>query len=123
MLETAMKEATSGRIKIEDVGSQAAERLLEFIYTGNLHLEKEEKVIPDDLIVELLHCADKYEIPEMKQLALLQLQFQLNISNAVKFAKAVQLYGGGDCAVSKVLEFCKKLVIPNVQNIFCTSVA
>ena len=111
MLETDMKEAASGRIKVDDVGPAAVEQLLAFNYNGKFTANDGSNTeISDDLITELLHCADKYEIPEMKQDLFVQMLSKGSAENAVKFFNAAELYGAEESLLREILDFCKKLV-------------
>ena len=102
-----MKEAKLGRIKFEDVGSRAVERMLYFMYTGKLFATEEKEPVTDQLIIELLHCADKYEIAEMKASVLAEMKAKLSTVNAVKFAQAAELYGAEKWVLEEILDFCK----------------
>ena len=104
-----MKESASGRIKIEDVSSVAVERMIGFIYTGDLSFGKAHcNMLSDNLITELLHYADKYGIPEMKQEVLEQMQKLLSSRNAIRFLKVAEIYAAGDSLGKEILDFCKK---------------
>ena len=86
-----MKEAASGRIQVQDVGSGAVERMLNFVYTGKLFPTDEKEPVTDELIIELLHCADKYGIAEMKEYVLALMRSNLSTRNALKFAQTAKL--------------------------------
>ena len=114
MLEADMVEAAEGKIKVVDVGSSTVSFMMDFIYTGKFsHLEKHD--LADDTLVELLHCADKYEIEGMKQHVLELMRAKLAPANAVKYASAVELYGAEEDEelLVEVLDFCKLLVCVN----------
>ena len=59
MLETDMKKAALGIIKVEDAGPAAVERILGYINSGKLILEQDKSdELSDSVITELLHCAE-----------------------------------------------------------------
>ena len=109
MLETDMKETASGRVNLEDVSSECVEQMIEFIYTGTLSVdEKGNSELSDDLITQLLYCAEKYEIPDMTVELLVLMRAKLSVENAVKFLTAAELYGAEETTVNDILDFCKK---------------
>ena len=55
MFESDMKEARQRMVVIEDIKAKTIEKLLEFIYTGEVDGM-------EDVAEELLYAADKYEI-------------------------------------------------------------
>ncbi|EFX78350.1 hypothetical protein DAPPUDRAFT_246402 [Daphnia pulex] len=61
MFATDMRETNSGRVPIEDIGSEILEQLLHFIYTGNLTTATMES-----MGAELYIAADKFRIMELK---------------------------------------------------------
>ena len=106
MLETNMKEAASKRITIIDVESEAVERTVNFIYTGKLFSQADRP--SDNSIIQLLHCAEKYAIADMKKEVLNQMVCRLTVNNAIRFVDAMKTYNGDKASVAKVLEFSKK---------------
>ena len=103
-----MKEANSGRIKVKDVGPAAVKRTLDFMYTGKLFSTREKEPATDDVLIELLHCADKYEITNMKPSVLVKMKEILSTPNALKFANAAELYRVETSFREEYLGFCKK---------------
>jgi speckle-type POZ protein len=61
MFATDMRETNSGRVPIEDIGSEILEQLLHFIYTGKLTTATMES-----MGAELYIAADKFRIMELK---------------------------------------------------------
>ena len=57
MFEINMAETKSGEVKIEDMSASTLERLLEFIYTGEVADMQE--------VMELLYAADKYQMSDL----------------------------------------------------------
>ena len=109
MLSTAMAEKESGRVKIRDVAPQAVQLMLDFIYTGSLFRdEKTKNRVPDELLVQLLNCAEKYGIEALKDQVGLEICANLTVMNAIMFVDAVKTYGADERVVGEVLEFCKK---------------
>ncbi|KAH9390694.1 hypothetical protein TYRP_006273 [Tyrophagus putrescentiae] len=60
---TETKEALEKRVVIEDVSAEAMERLLIFIYTGELKFDKEETEMP---LLEFMAAVDKYQVDRLK---------------------------------------------------------
>ena len=119
MLETDMKEAALGRIKVEDAGPAPVERMLGYIYSGKLFLEQDKnEELSNSLITELLHCAEKYEITEMKQEVIGQMMSQLAVTNAIMFLNAAELYGAGEGVQMEIMEFCKKWVYYFLHKVY-----
>lgn len=106
MMETNMEEAASGRIKVDDVRPETIGRMLKFIYSGKLIGEN----VSDYVLIELLHCADKYEIAELKETVARCMLGRLSHSNAIKFATALELYRGGYAVVKDLINYCRRLV-------------
>jgi hypothetical protein len=63
MLETDMKEKLDGRMVLEDIGSEAINAVLEWVYTGCLDLAGVKK-LNFCVINEILFAADKVELEE-----------------------------------------------------------
>ncbi|CAE8702898.1 unnamed protein product [Polarella glacialis] len=61
MLNSNMREAT-GRIEIADFSDQAVEAFLRFMYSGRL-------VVKSGRLLEVAALADKYAVPDLKNLA------------------------------------------------------
>ena len=58
MLTSDMREAKTGVVVLQDIEGKTMEKLLEFIYTGEI----EEM---DDQLERLLYAADKYEVQDL----------------------------------------------------------
>ena len=103
MLASGMKEASSSRIVISDVETGTIEQMLEFVYTGKLT----KTLLTDELLIELLYCADKYEFAQLKSNVLNQILLKLSIENAIKFVRAAKMYRGDEKIISALLKFSK----------------
>ena len=97
-----MKE---GRIHIEDVRHEILEQMLEFAYTGDF---KTGSPLPDDLLIQLLCYADKFQFAALKNEIWTRMQSQLSVNNAVKYVQAVNTYGAGQEVRNGMLQFCKR---------------
>ena len=101
-----MEEAASRRIVIDDFEPEAVGRMIDFIYKGTLF--SQEETPSDESIIELLDCAEKYEITDLKKEVLHQICYRLTVNNAIEYAKAVKTFNGDYVTLTKILEFCKK---------------
>ena len=62
MLQTDMEEARTGRVVVDDIDPDTLELVLGYVYTGQLELGTEAD------ISQLVHAADKYDMPGLKAL-------------------------------------------------------
>ena len=106
MLETNMREATAGRIVVEDVGLETIENMLNFVYKGTLNHSTDS--LSDDMLIELLYCADKYDVVELKVESLRRMQSKLSMENAMKFAKAAKSFRADEEILNSMFHFCKR---------------
>ena len=107
MLNTDMKEKETGRIKINDVRPETVQLMLDFIYTGQLNFEKgTNNGSPlDELLVQLLNCAEKCGINYLKDQVGNEICENLTVMNTTKFVDTLNTLKAGDGIVGKVLEF------------------
>ena len=82
--------------------------MLAFAHTGKFFGQENTKVALDEAVIELLHCADKYEIADLKEEVVRFMKATLSCSNAIKFATAVELYRGDQATVNEFYSFCRK---------------
>ena len=108
MLDTDMKEAASGRIKVEDVHPETIGQMLDFIYKGEMFAPDQEAKVSDETIIELLHCADKYEIDELKKQFVKFMLDVMSPSNAIKFATALEQNRAESRTVDEFNKYCRK---------------
>ena len=109
MLETDMSEKETGVIKIVDVTPETVQLMLDFIYTGKLFSKKDPKDKPSDqVLIQLLDCAEKYGIDELKDQLGRKICEHLTVANAIPFFESLKLYKMDEKIGGKVLEFCKK---------------
>ena len=109
MLDTEMSEKETGRIQIKDFQPEAVQRMLDFLYTGTLFAEQERKErLPDQVLVQLLDCAEKYGIHELKDQVGHEICENVTVTNAIQFVDVLKMYKVDEALVSNVLAFCKK---------------
>lgn len=107
-----MKEASVGRIVIEDVEPETIECVLRFIYTGALQNDS----LSGDMLIELLHCADKYDINELKAETLRRMESSLSTENVMELVSAAKLHGADDETLSNMLLFFKRYDVPDLMQ-------
>ena len=99
--------APSSLLRNADLNSETSERILEFIYTGDFLNDPPS----DDMMIELLQCAHKYEISSLKMEVLSRMSVTLSIDNAIRFVQAVKTHAAGDDGDKVVMhmrQFCKR---------------
>ena len=108
IFNTDMKEKEAGRIKIKDIPPETFQLMLDFIYTGSLFGDEQAKGRPssDVLLIQLLNCAEKYGIDELKEQVENEICANLTMTNAMKFVDALNTHRADEAVVRKVLEFC-----------------
>lgn len=84
------KEALEGRVVIEDVRAEVLDLLLNFLYTGKV--DKTFAIGNEELAVELLAAADKYQIESLKTICGEQLAAQLTLQSMFHFLLVAELY-------------------------------
>lgn len=85
MFEHDMQESKRNKVEISDMDPDSLEEMLKFIYTGKVtNLEK--------LADNLLAAADKYDLPNLKQMCEEQLCDDLSITNAVEYLILADLH-------------------------------
>jgi hypothetical protein len=82
MLESNMLEASTHRIFIDDVGPEPLKAFLDFIYTGSFGSPS------DPMILEILYCAEKYDVKELIHAAMVYMLEHVSPENAVRFTAA-----------------------------------
>lgn len=81
----------SNSIKITDISYKTFDTFLNYIYTGDLTLEKDENEM--DRLMELSYCAQKYLIEDMRKQCLKKLTEQLNHDTILPFiAKSFDMH-------------------------------
>jgi speckle-type POZ protein len=88
MFQRDRKENKTNEAEITDVTPAAFKTLLRFIYTGHCEV--------DNLAEELLVAANKYDIPDLKQICAKELRFQLTVDNAVRLLVLSDLHQAED---------------------------
>lgn len=106
MFETkSTKEAQEGRVIIEDVRAEVIELLLCFLYTGKI--DKTKTSGSEELTVELLAAADKYQIDSLKEVCTELLAEKLTFQTMFNFLLVADLYNAPDLK-SRVVDFIAK---------------
>jgi hypothetical protein len=107
MLEAGMTTEAERHLVLQDVYQNTVEQMLEFIYTGSV--SKNSAPLYTNELIDLLQCADKYSIDELKTEVLHLIKASLAVENAIKFFSAVKLYAAGEegqRVASEILDFC-----------------
>ena len=117
MLEADMKEASVGRIEIADVESETIECLLCFIYNGALSTD----LLSGDILIELLRCADKYDMIELKAETLKRMDVSLSTENVIKLVSAAKTHGADEETLNQMLLFFSQLILTKTDAIFSLS--
>lgn len=86
MMETAMVESEENEVTISDISSQALTEFLRFIYCG-----KVQEI--DEIANELLYCANKYDVPDLKPICVRSLAKMLSKSNVLETMMLAELHG------------------------------
>lgn len=85
MMETSMRESQSGKATIDDIGSHALMEFLRFVYCGRV-----ENI--DEVAVELLYAATKYDIAGLKPLCVHSLMRNICVSNVIEVFMMADLH-------------------------------
>ncbi|XP_017463687.1 PREDICTED: TD and POZ domain-containing protein 4-like, partial [Rhagoletis zephyria] len=93
------KESMEGRVVIKDVSAKVLQLLLAFLYTGLVNLEGDE-----ELTVELLAAADKYEVDSLKAICSEQLAAGLSAQSMFATLHFAEQYSAPELK-SKVVDF------------------
>ena len=95
MLDTEMSEKETGRIKIKDFQPETIQRMLDFLYMGTLFAEQERKErLSDQVLIQLLDCAKKYWIHELKDQVGHEICENVTVTNAIQFVDILKTYKG-----------------------------
>ena len=85
MFSHPTKESKDSRVEINDISANTMEKILHFLYTGNVTNEVIDK--------ELFIAADKYQIIRLKAICEYNLVKHLNITNALELAVSANMCG------------------------------
>jgi speckle-type POZ protein len=88
MFQHDMTESKTNEAEVTDVTPESFKALLRFIYTGHCEV--------GNLAEELLVAANKYDIPELKQLCAKELGKKLTVGNAVRLLILSDLHQAKD---------------------------
>ncbi|XP_022764232.1 BTB/POZ domain-containing protein At3g56230-like, partial [Durio zibethinus] len=94
-------------ITLSELNTEELESLLEFLYTGNLPLDKLEKHV-----FALYVAADKYEIPYLQESCERYMQNSMNISNAIEILEIADAHSN-----TKLKETALNFVVQNMKSI------
>ncbi|XP_057322581.1 speckle-type POZ protein B-like [Microplitis mediator] len=108
MFSHEMIEKKESKISIPDITPRIFEKVLEYIYT--------DKVIGlDEINVELLKAADKYQLQSLKNICQESLCGGLNFENAFDIMILADSYNA-----TYLLEFTANLLVLNMKNVIDT---
>lgn len=100
MIMSPMKEAKTQSVKLEDIDGETMMEVLRFLYTGTI--ENIENLAPD-----LLFCADKYELNELKSYAARAMANSLTVDNVLEYYTLADRYDE-EYLLGKCVGFIKK---------------
>lgn len=108
MFQSNMQERENNQVIIEDIGQEALEELLRFIYAGKIeNLEAVSR--------SLLVAADKYDVFELKAVCENCISNDLTIENAIDTLEFAELYGANN-----LLEQATKFIISHKEAVIGT---
>lgn len=103
MLNTEMKESKNNVIEINEVDPKAMKIFLKTVYTG----VEETKPIPTEFISDVLDLAEKYDLKDLKEHCVSQIQNTVGVRTATTFMILADKYHLED-ARKTVVMFMKK---------------
>jgi BTB/POZ domain len=86
------KESQTRTVNIEDIDSRVFRKLLQFLYTGNSGISKQDPCV---LLQALFLAADKYQVDALKEICEECLAHQLAFGNVLLHLVWADLYGAG----------------------------
>lgn len=89
MMETKMRESEEGKATIDDIGEKALLEFLRFVYCGRI-----EGI--NEVAVELLYAASKYDMPDLKPLCVDSLSKNLKLENVIETLILADLHSETD---------------------------
>ncbi|KFM61035.1 Speckle-type POZ protein B, partial [Stegodyphus mimosarum] len=114
MFETEMTQSRNSSIKIPDGDSMVINRMLRFLYSGNLDLFR-GNVVQTTNVMELYAAADKYDIPALKKKCTFYLKSNLYVQNLCQVLELADAHSDGDLS-NIVFEF----INAHAEEVFST---
>ena len=108
MFRTDMREKQNKEVEIEDIDADVFSNFLRFIYTGSCQVE--------DKTTELLACADKYGLEDLKTMCGQYLEQNLHLENAVDTLILADTYSAEGLKAASV-----KFITGNITHIKVTN--
>jgi len=112
MIQAEMKEKQTKKIVIKDSNPRTVAEMLNFMYTGDILLDKLEEIVSD-----LLGVADKYELNDLKEMCEEKLCSSLSVENSIACLVLGDLHHA-----SKLKKMALELVAKNTRKIVDTNV-
>ena len=106
MLNSDMKEANEGIVRLEMVNESSLRGILEFIYTGSVQISTENNAR------ELIAMADYFLLPEVKTIAGRILIRNLNVLNCISIYRFAEIY-----RCEKLISETKKFMLSNFTSV------
>lgn len=94
MFSCEMQEAVSGSVKIDDIEESALREFIRFLYCGEVNGI-------ENLVFDLLHAANKYDIPSLKYKCFKTLSMSMDGQNVLDILLIADLYNETD-----LMELC-----------------
>ena len=108
MFTCGLRETTEKSVVLRDVTPDAFKILLKYVYTRQLKL----KEIPEDVLLELLVLAHKYELPALEDSIATYVTSTLSPETFVKVMEVASLY-----ASAGLQEACQEFLRRNAKSI------
>jgi len=112
MLQSEMKEKTSGRVILRDTSPDVVSELLSFIYTGSCSIYRNAD---PEMACELLEAADKYELEHLKEMCQYTLSSSLTTENSLQY-----LALGDMCGAQSLKKRALDMIVKNRKTIMET---
>ena len=103
LLSSGLEEVKSGVIHVTDMTASDFEIILRYLYTGKVNEQK----LDCDLLLKIVHGAEKYGLGELKNYCFGKLAGDINDETAGAVAIAAHLYGAGEAAKNAVQKFIR----------------
>ena len=87
MLASDMLEQATNLIRITDLDPEVVQEMLTYIYSGTI-----PNIAEADMAENLLNCAEKYQLKELKQICCSELVKRLNSDNAIDMLCKAHMY-------------------------------
>ena len=110
------QECKTRRLHIQDSNAQAVKSFIEFLYRDMI----DEKSLPadDDLLMSILHLAEKYDVPSLKASCEFKLKSKVNFDNLSSYVALANRYN-----LKELSDFCTNMAwssFPDMKEVFET---